>query len=211
MNNFFDKLNTLIRVKLSDLLGDNPTTKADTSQTIAHVAKDAEDLRARVNDAIDYEYRLQTKIGDIQQQLSTLNRQADDATKQGNDAMARYFIEKIQRLQDRLATIEADLHEHQQVAQDLILKVNTLEATIADIQTAQAHPPTEEVQPPKQVTDKFSELVNDAQKRIHAVGEKIRVRKETLDSELAETPPSANMEADIEDDLARRRDRLSKK
>ncbi|HRF98796.1 MAG TPA: PspA/IM30 family protein, partial [Aggregatilineales bacterium] len=138
MNDFFDKLNTLVRVKLSDLLGESKSTAhsddKSSSQPIQQVAKDAENLRARVNDAIGYEDKLQAQIVDINKQLVTLNRQADDATEKGNEAMARYFIEKIQRLEERLVTLEKDLQEHQLLAQDLIQKVSTLEATIATIQ-----------------------------------------------------------------------------
>ncbi|MDX2078460.1 MAG: PspA/IM30 family protein [bacterium] len=224
MNDFFDKLNTLVRVKLSDLLGESKsTTHSDdksSSQPIQQVAKDAENLRARVNDAIGYEDKLQAQIVDINKQLVTLNRQADDATEKGNEAMARYFIEKIQRLEDRLLILEKDLQEHQLLAQDLIQKVSTLEATIATIQEQKpaTSPVADSTETPKNVADKFSELVSDAQKRINTLGDRIKARKETLQSEIDAPLPtssvtSSNMptDSDIEDDLERRRNRLSKK
>jgi len=175
-------------------------------------------LRARVNDAIGYEDKLQTQIADIHKQLGILNRQADDATQKGNEAMARYFIEKIGQLQNRLAILEKDLHEHQVLAQDLIQKVSTLESTIADIQSqATTTSQNQDVVAQKTTADKFSELVNDAQRRINALGEKIKARKDTLQSEL-EMPsvsdvPLSNKpsDAEVEDDLERRRNRLSKK
>lgn len=214
-----------MRAKLGGLLGDTPSSThvssdSDKPQSINQVAKDAENLRSRANHAIEYEYQLEAKIADIHKQLTTLNRQADDATLNGNEAMARYFIEKIQKLEAQLAQLERDLNEHRQLAHDLIQKVNTLEATIADIQSQQ--PSTQADNPiQKSVTDKFSELVNDAQKRIHDLGERIRGRKDMLQSELntdidvqslsqnnASSQPS---ESDIEADLERRRNRLSKK
>lgn len=221
MNDFFDKLNTMIRVKLNDLLGESkPTTASDTppSASIGQVAKDAENLRVRVNDAIGYEDKLQTQIADIHKQLGTLNRQADEATEKGNEAMARYFIEKIGQLQNRLAMLEKDLHEHQLLAQDLIQKVSTLESTIADIQSqAPTTSQNQEGVAQKTTADKFSELVNDAQRRINALGDKIKARKDTLQSE-ADAPPVSSeslsnkpSEAEVEDDLERRRNRLSKK
>lgn len=225
MNDFFDKLNTLMRAKLNSLLGDNlflthSSSDSDKPQSLNQVAKDAENLRSRANHAIEYEHRLEAKIADIHQQLTTLNRQADDATLSGNEAMARYFIGKIQKLEAQLAQLERDLDEHRQLAQDLIEKVNTLEATIADIQSQQSSAQTDNpIQ--KTVTDKFSELVNDAQKRIHDLGERIRGRKEMLQSEIntdADTQllgqnivSSQPSESDIEADLERRRNRLSKK
>ena len=224
MNDFFDKLNTLIRVKLSDLLGESKsTTHSDdksSSQPIQQVAKDAENLRARVNDAIGYEDKLQSQIVDINKQLVTLNRQADDATEKGNEAMARYFIEKIQRLEERLVTLEKDLQEHQLLAQDLIQKVGTLEATIATIQEQKSttSPVSDTTETPKNVADKFSEMVSDAQKRINTLGDRIKARKETLQSEIdaplpttSVTSSNAPTDSDIEDDLERRRNRLSKK
>ncbi len=221
MNDFFDKLNTIIRVKLSDLLGESkPSTSSGdgSSSTIGQVTKDAENLRERVNDAIGYEDKLQAQIADIHKQLGTLNRQADDATQKGNEAMARYFIEKIGQLQNRLATLEKDLHEHQLLAQDLIQKVNTLESTIADIQSqATTTSQNQDVVVQKTTADKFSELVNDAQRRINALGDRIKARKDTLQSEVdmppVSTEPISNQssEVEVEDDLERRRNRLSKK
>ncbi len=221
MNDFFDKLNTLVRVKLSDLLGESKLTSASDDMpptTMQQVTKDAENLRTRVNDAVGYEDKLQAQINDIHKQLGTLNRQADEATQKGNEAMARYFIEKIVQLQNRLATLEKDLQDHRQLAQDLIQKVNILETTLADIQSQATTPPTQATGVQKNAADKFSELVNDAQRRINALGDRIKTRKETLQSEIADDMPSVTeipsdkpSDADIEDDLERRRNRLSKK
>lgn len=228
MNDFFDKLNTLMRAKLSDLMGDSKsssssTTSTDDPQSLNQVAKDAENLRSRANSAIEYEDKLQRQIEDIHQQLATLNRQADEATLKGNEAMARHFIEKIQKLEARLAQLEKDLNEHRLLAQDLIQKVNTLEATIADIQTQQPTNQTESGSTAqKTVNDKFSELVTDAQKRIHDLSERIKGRKEALQSEMTSdaklssvkndiSTTSQPTEDDIEADLERRRNRLSKK
>lgn len=226
MNDFFDKLNTLMRAKLSDLIGDSKSSSAspsDDPQSLNQVAKDAENLRSRANSAIEYEDKLQRQIDDIHQQLATLNRQADEATLKGNEAMARHFIEKIQKLEARLAQLEKDLNEHRLLAQDLIQKVNTLEATIADIQAQQ---PTSQTDggstAQKTVNDKFSELVTDAQKRIHDLSERIKGRKEALQSEMTSDVKSSHVkndismtsqptEDDIEADLERRRNRLSKK
>lgn len=225
MNDFFDKLNTLMRAKLSDLMGDSKSSSlshsSDDPQSLNQVAKDAENLRSRANSAIEYEDKLQRQIDDIHQQLTTLNRQADEATLKGNEAMARHFIEKIQKLEARLAQLEKDLNEHRLLAQDLIQKVNTLEATIADIQT---HQPINQADNTSQktVNDKFSELVTDAQKRIHDLSERIKGRKEALQSEMKTEDtgssinsdisiPSQPTDDDIEADLERRRNRLSKK
>ncbi len=225
MNDFFDKLNTLVRAKLGDLMGDSKSSLAssttDDPQSLNHVAKDAENLRLRANNAIEYEDRLQRQIDDIHQQLATLNRQADEATLKGNEAMARYFIEKIQKLEARLAQLEKDLNEHRLLAQDLIHKVNTLEATIADIQAQQSTNQADKI-PQKTVNDKFIELVNDAQKRIHDLSERIKGRKEALQSEMTSDVQASSVENDvsttsqpteddIEADLERRRNRLSKK
>jgi len=225
MNDFFDKLNTLMRAKLGDLIGDSKSSSAspssDDPQSLNHVAKDAENLRSRANHAIEYEDKLQREIDDIHQQLVTLNRQADEATLKGNEAMARHFIEKIQKLEARLAQLEKDLNEHRLLAQDLIQKVNTLEATIADIQAQQPTNQTDNT-PQKTVNDKFSELVTDAQKRIHDLSERIKGRKEALQSEMTSDVKSSPVkndismtsqptEEDIEADLERRRNRLSKK
>lgn len=225
MNDFFDKLNTLMRAKLGDLMGDSKSSSVssttDDPQSLNQVAKDAENLRSRANSAIEYEDKLEGQIDDIHQQLATLNRQADEATLKGNEAMARHFIEKIQKLEARLAQLEKDLGEHRLLAQDLIQKVNTLEATIADIQAQQPISQTDSTTQ-KTVNDKFSELVTDAQKRIHDLSERIKGRKEALQSEMTSDVKPSSVKSDIsttsqptdddiEADLERRRNRLSKK
>lgn len=225
MNDFFDKLNTLMRAKLGDLMGDSKSSSVssttDDPQSLNQVAKDAENLRSRANHAIEYEDKLEAQIDDIHQQLATLNRQADEATLKGNEAMARHFIEKIQKLEARLAQLEKDLGEHRLLAQDLIQKVNTLEATIADIQAQQPISQTDSTTQ-KTVNDKFSELVTDAQKRIHDLSERIKGRKEALQSEMTSDVKPSSVKSDIsttsqptdddiEADLERRRNRLSKK
>lgn len=178
MDNFFDKLNTLIRAKLNQIVSDiKIPSLSPTPEPIQRVTQEAENLRKRVNDAIRYEERLQGQIADIQKQLVMLNRQADDATQKGNDAMARYFIGKINHLQERLGALEKDLQEHQHLAQDLIHKVNTLEATIADIQ----------------VSEQSKEMP------IAPV--------EADEPKIEEQAPDIDIEADLE----RRRNRLSKK
>ncbi|HRF96059.1 MAG TPA: hypothetical protein PLZ51_12730, partial [Aggregatilineales bacterium] len=127
---------------------------------------------------------------------------------------------KIQRLEERLVTLEKDLQEHQLLAQDLIQKVSTLEATIATIQEQKTatSPVSDTTETPKNAADKFSELVSDAQKRINTLGDRIKARKETLQSEIDAPLPTSSVtnsnaptDADIEDDLERRRNRLSKK
>lgn len=222
MNDFFDKLNTLVRAKLSDLFGDSSvsgtTSASEDAPSPDRMIEDVEHLRSRVNHAIAYEDRLQAQIDDLHQQLATLNRQADEATLKGNEAMARYFIQKIQTLEARLNQLQKDLDEHRFLAQDLIHKVNILDATVADLQAQKQDVQANTVQ--KTLHDKLSELVNDAQKRIHDLSERIRGRKEAIQSQIDDVPSSAvadlamtstPTEADIEADLERRRNRLSKK
>lgn len=152
MSDLFRKLNTLMRAKVSEVLDDvtsgelpripNPMNKK--------LDQDIETLRERINQAIDHEDQLQAKVGQLEAEIAQLDAQADAAVEQGQDAQARYLIAQMQRAQQRLEMARSDLREHQLVAQELIQRVNLLEATVADVRHAEAS--RDEQQPEQQAS-----------------------------------------------------------
>lgn len=230
MNDLFKKFNTLVKSRVNDVIGEvgaglsdlvpsgNPRNKLD---------RDIDALRERINQAIAHEDVLQERVKTLQQEIMVLDQQADDAVKQGNDALARHIIEKIQRTQQHLAMAEADLRQHQIVAQELIQNVNKLEATVADIRHEEA---AQRAQPPQPAptetetapaTDQTSasehpavvavtRVINEARDRITSLNDKVAAQQEV---NAALNNPEVQEEIDkaaVDDDLSARRSRLSK-
>ena len=218
MNDFLKKLNVLVKASLNEKLSGS----GDTAKP-AHVDKmmdeDVHSLRQRINDAVDYEDELQAHIRQFEDEAARWDRQADDAVTQGNDVNARYAIEQMKRAEQRAAIAQSDLSEHQLMTQDLIQRVNTLEAAVADISRARAETPAAEMpateaQAPEtrqaedsqtniQIPD-LGNVLRDARDKITSLGESAAAQREGS----AEAPQSVSA---VDDDLERRRERLSKR
>jgi phage shock protein A len=163
-------------------------------------------LRARINEALAYEDQLKAQAATARAEADSLDQQADDAVARGDDVTARYLIERQQRATQRLTILENDLRQHQFVTQELITRVNMLDAAIADARNARPNVPaaneTESATPVRQIAD----VLRDAREKIASMGDVLAAKDEVAQS--GQTPPSPS-EA-VEDDLAKRRARLSK-
>jgi len=241
MTDLFKKLNTLMKAGLNDLLGDDlavgaPRRKPITPERLGKdVDREIVALRQRVNEAVDYEGKLRQQVETLESEVARWDRQADDAVAAGSDAAARHAIDQMQRAEQRLNMARADLREHQLVTQELIQRVNTLEAVVADArrqQQAEADevPPVESERSP---TKAIADVLSEARQTIASLGETIAAQErggevpreqssptETKpDAEAAEQPPARIRDLmppgpasnEVEDDLERRRQRLSKK
>ncbi|GAB4508930.1 MAG: hypothetical protein OHK0046_02860 [Anaerolineae bacterium] len=225
MNDLFKKLNTLVKATVNDTVGDpfRPRTPDPLSKKMD---QDIEALRQRINEAIAHEDKIRASITTLQQEIAQLDQQADAAVQAGNDALARQFIERIQRAQQRLAMAEADLREHQLVAQELIQRVNVLDATVADarrerdLQRESATEPEQSSDRVNTSLDAVSNVIQQARDKITAMTS--RAEAEETNPAADETPAQpdnfviADVEAEVkqakvEDDLEARRNRLSKR
>jgi hypothetical protein len=110
---------------------------------------------------------------------------------------------------------ESDLREHQIVTQELIQRVNQLEAAVADARRSQASKDEDkgEVAADKQpdaeasVGTMLSDTLREMRETIGQMSDMIRTRDEVT---TQQPQPSPSKEA-VEDDLTQRRERLSKK
>jgi phage shock protein A len=209
MSDFFKKLNVLVKASLRDVIGDEPTSPS-ASLTPDRLGKDVdreiESLRQRINEALDFEDELQQRAISLQNQITELDQQADDALAQGEDDTARRKIEDMQRAQQRLAMTEADLRDHQTVTQELILRVNQLEAAVADARRSKTEAAPE--QAPAEAEHSPGQMVSDV---LRDMREKINQMNDLLQSkDEVQTQEPVNNGA-VDDDLSARRDRLSKK
>ena len=206
MADLFRKLNTLVKSNVGDLTPDNfrqrlPGLGKDMDREIAG-------LRERINEAIEHEDTLQKRVVELRQEVEQFDQQADEAVKQGNDAQARHLIAQMQRTQQRLTMAESDLQAHQLIAQELIQKVNLLEATVADVRREKA----EEQAPPEDVGEQstIETLTNVLKEAQEKIASRVAQPETPTDERLTETDQPVD-EARVDDDLDARRNRLSKR
>lgn len=220
MTDFFKKLNVLVRASVNDLLADvrSPENLRRVIQN-TQIGKSAEGdvriLRERINAALDYEEELRQQVQSLQNEIAALDAQADAAVERGDEATARHFLAKIQRAQQRLTMAEVDLRDHQEVAQELIARVNELEAVLADSQYAHKGDEPAEAPNTEQVLntgERVSQVLGEMREKIAQMGDMLSAQAEIAPPDSVESEVEAALEKDqIEDDLARRRDRLRKK
>lgn len=224
MSDLFKKINVLVKASLNDLLGDEVSTRGrrlNPQRLGKNIDREIAMLRQRINEALDYEDTLATQVQTLQSEVETLDRQADDAVAQGRDEAARYAIQQMQLAQQRLTMAESDLREHRIVTQELIQRVNELEAAVADAQRAQAAAETQEAETPSAPAGEnveqtaggaVADVLREMRERIQAMGDLINAQEEVQGSgSAAEQTRSEVAEEVVEDDLARRRNRLSKR
>ncbi len=211
MNDLFKKLNVLVKAGINDLLGEDTssTRPRRRSLTPAQLGKDIDKevqaLRERINDALAYEDELQARVKTISDEVARWDKQADEAVVAGNDSLARYAIDRMKNAQKRLAMADSDLHEHRMVTQELIQRVNMLEAVVADAHRAQAQQAQADETVEQTEGRTLADVLQDARQKI--IG--MRGTIET-DQQLEATPDEPADDQTVEDDLAHRRERLSK-
>lgn len=136
MSDLFKKLNVLIKASLNDLLSDEPSRPRATVSP-GRLGKDIERellaLRQRIDEALDYETRLQGRVKSLEEEAQTLDADVAEALQGGQDDRARIRQEQMLRARRGLEMARADLREHQLVTQDLIQRVNTLESYVAEV------------------------------------------------------------------------------
>ena len=209
MSDFIKKLNVLVRASLNDALQEIAQPRA-LGWPSNKVDQEVTTLRQRVNEALDYEDELVSRVQQLQAQAEQLDTQVDDAVERGQDSTARSLVADLNRAQQKLAMAESDLRQHRTVTQELITRVNELEAAVADMRRSQAEETAEEV---------ASATPEDALERAgQAIGDVLKDMRDKIAelSETAEVPPPADVqeavdETKIDDDLEARRNRLSKK
>jgi len=237
MNDLLKKLNVLVKASLNDKIsgvtGSGDNTARRPSKTTAAMDDDIAGLWQRINEAVEYEDEIQARIRQFEDEAARWDSQADDAVTQGNDVNARYAIEQMKLAERRAELARSDLREHQQATQELIQRVNTLEAVVADAkaqaeqakaasassETTQSESATsEDAQANTQANLRIPDLSNvlrDARDKITSLSETAAQRADqdlststTVSESPAETPQD---KAAVDDDLERRRGRLSKR
>lgn len=147
MSDLFKKLNILVQASINDVLeeaGKAISSPDDSQKRLSRIplGKNIDDevdyLRKQINKALDYEDELQARLQTLQTEIADYDRRADTALADGYEAQARYLLERMHMTKQRLTMTEADLNEHRIITQDLISRVNQLDATISEVRHNEA-------------------------------------------------------------------------
>jgi phage shock protein A len=142
MADLFKKLSVLLQAGLNEIIPEalNPATPQRRRLSPERLGKDIDKelarLRERVNEAVEHEARLIDQVRALQREIADWNGRADDAVVRGDEDGARHAIEQLKRAERRLEMAQSDLKAHQLVTQDLIQRVNLLDAVVAESRAA---------------------------------------------------------------------------
>jgi phage shock protein A len=214
MSDFFKKLNVLVKASLNDLLDSDPGTSdrgLRPDKLGKNIDAEVKALRQRVNDALDYEDQLVQRVQSLQQEAETLDGNADQALEQGREDEARQILLRLQATRQRLSMAEADLQDHRSVTRELIVRVNELDAAVADARQRETREGADAA--PEDAMQRAGQVVSDVlqqmRERIAELSSLTGVPDTVTDEEKPES--QAADEQAVADDLARRLERLSKK
>lgn len=207
MSDLFKKLNVLVKSSLNDLTGaSNSPRRTDVQPKLgADFDRDVRSLRSRINEAVAFEDELKARVRQLEAEVERWDAQADAAVQRSDDASARYAVEQMQRARQRLTIAGNDLYEHQLVTQELVQRVNILEAALADARRAQA----ERAERGPAGHPGLNTILNEARDRMTALSDLLAAKAEVAET-TAPAPVTPPDNTDIDDDLSRRRQRLSK-
>ena len=127
--------------------------------------------------------------------LRQAREQADQALARGEEATARHIVREIQIERQHIAMLEADLTQHRHVSAELISRVNELEALVAEAQRRE-----------RTATEQTNDLSEALSARLGQIRQQLATQKPEAAQPHIPPPPA---DAAVEDDLARRRARLS--
>lgn len=209
MTRLLNKLNVLVKSNLRNILPDLDTQRAKRDATSDHKPGTNLDqqislLRKRINAALDQEEETRAELDAMQQQIAEWDAEADRALQAGDETTARYNIRQIQLTHQQHALLAADLDQHRRSTAELIREVNALEAAVAQAQQTQLDAGTDEAS--------LADRLHRARQK--ATGQTSAERPTTTHATNPEThiletdTPEVDAQT-IEDDLNRRRKRLS--
>ncbi|MBN1200888.1 MAG: PspA/IM30 family protein [Anaerolineae bacterium] len=200
MPSLIDKLNVLVRSSINNVLGVD-SRQRDRHSPLPRLGKNVDReiaaLRQQIDQALDHEERLIGDINALKHQIADGDRQADAALSKGDEATARHTITQVQIQQRRMTMLEADLAQHRLSTSELISRVNTLEALVAEA---------------RQQQKAVAANADDQEPRGDTLSDRLRKARQQFEAQIAKTArrdePDDIDEQAVEDDLARRRARL---
>lgn len=217
--------------------GAPPLKRLPPEQLGKDVDREIAALRRQIDAALNKEEDIKARLEALRVQIEQYDHAADTALERGDESAARAAVQQMQAARKRAAVLELELGRHRDATFDLIQHVNTLEAMVSDArhaetQAASSAPPetpqaTSQAASPAPSQDKVqgqaaplpgktaTELLSDV---LRSVREAVTPKPEgatppePMSGTTPEAPaaaPASGDDAEVDEDLARRRARLS--
>lgn len=135
MSDLFDKISTLINAQLNDFLGKNPRSplariRLDADEAEENPQRSAQSLRQRLEEAIDYEDKLQAKIDQRMREVVELDKLVDEVLRSGDEHSAQRLQGQLNMKQQQLTIAESELRDHRMMTQHLMQELGALEMAL---------------------------------------------------------------------------------
>jgi ElaB/YqjD/DUF883 family membrane-anchored ribosome-binding protein len=212
MDDLLKKLNLLVKTTLADVVDEARQLVMTRGQgdsasvpTPAPAHDQVAPLRKRIDESLQFEQQIRNRIHDLEAQIQEWDQKADARLLEGDESGAQYAINQMKQAEQHLALAESDLAEHQRIAAELMSSVNDLEAALASQSAEDASTS------PKNPVERFNDILADMREKVNQMGDRIASQTETPSPQpvtSASRPEAAT--TDTEEDLAKRRKRLSK-
>jgi phage shock protein A len=207
MTSFFKKLNTLVQSQINDVIrplssdesdSDTPRKRTARQEVSKGLSRDVQMLRKRIEDALDYERTLQTRVDKLYADITRWDDYVDKAVAQGREGDAKMGLGQLQQAQRNLAQAEESLREHQEVTQDLINRVNYMEYVVnqasEEATSATSGDNASRSKIPVEVDNDEDEAVAESQEpsqTVHVIGQAPDTSRLAKPSEPSPQPPKA--------------------
>ena len=137
---FWDKLNVAVRASMPSIgRSEGAHDKGSSKGSVNDLQQEVARLRKRIDEAMQYEDELQKQLDQYYSDVAEWDEKADQAVRDGKDDQARFAIQRLDHAQKQLTFTEADLREHRYLTQDLMAKVNNLEAVLQEAGVSESH------------------------------------------------------------------------
>lgn len=221
MANLFKRINDLISANINDLLDRVEDPERMLKQVIREMEEAVNRTREAVVDAIASEKRLKMELDQQRTQAAEWLRRAEDALRQGNEALARSALTRKQEYENTVASLDTSWQAARTTSERLKSELKSLENKLEEAQrkrstlvvrqrAAQARDQlgrTElDLRAGLNAHAEFARLedrVMDMEARTAAWSE-VRSESEQLDSEFREL----RIQTEVESELARLKERL---
>ncbi len=181
MPNLIDKLNVLVQSRLP-----RRTSRRDRRPPLGRKAdRELARLRKQVEEALADDDRAEAELAALDREIRDWDAQADAALAAGQEAAARHAIRQMKLAEQRRTIAAAELDARRRATAELIRHVNVYEAALAQARRQPGEGSIPSAEPEQSISPSSNRVALEA------------------------TPPAPLDERAVDDDLARRRARLS--
>jgi chromosome segregation ATPase len=210
---FLEKLNLLLEANLRSL-----TPSLSFKGLGKGIESELKHLHQQIAASQAEEHSYEQHIAHLEAQVLDWDQQVDAALATGHEAQARYAIQQMQTVQQRLVMAHSELSSHRQALYELMRQVSQLEAHLesakrhAQEEAKPANGTAESTTSPVTAGLTMSEAIRQARESVQKAADQGEVIRVQLETPIAEkNTPATPIEAEaVERDLSARRSRLAK-